>query len=62
MRNNEIKNETDEIKKWEVKIEGGDIKYEVDKYEKDFQEDETIKHFGESIYTGKISIDEAEMD
>ena len=33
MRNNEIKNETDEIKKWEVKIKRGDIKHEEDKYE-----------------------------
>ena len=28
----------------------------------DFQQFETIRSFGDSIYTGKISIDEAEMD
>ena len=28
----------------------------------DFQQFETIRYFGDSIYTGKISIDEAEID
>ena len=28
----------------------------------DFQHFETTRYFGDSIYTGKISIDEAEMD
>ena len=39
MRNNEIENEMDEIKKYE-----------------------TIRSFGDGIYTGKIKIDEAEID
>ena len=34
------------------------LKYETN----DFQKFETIKSFGNSIYTGKINIDEAEMD
>ena len=36
--------------------------YNANKYKKDFQQYETIRSFGESIYTGKINIDEAEMD
>ena len=55
-----MKNEIDEIKKWEEKIKRGGSKYEVGKYKFDFQQYETIRYFGESIYTGKINIDEAE--
>ena len=62
MRNIEIKNEIDEIKKWEEKIKRKDLIYKVNKYKYDFQQYETIRYFGESIYTGKINIDEAEMD
>ena len=40
----------------------GDLKYEVGKYIFDFQQYETIRFFGESIYNGKINIDEAEID
>ena len=64
MKNIEIKNEIDEIKKCEEKI----LKirkyliYKANKYKYDFQQYETIKSFGESIYTGKINIDEAEID
>ena len=57
-----MKNEIDEIKKWEEKIKRGGSKYEVGKYKFDFQQYETIIYFGESIYTGKINIDEAERD
>ena len=39
-----------------------DLKYETKKYVYDFQQYETIRSFGESIYTGKINIDEVEMD
>ena len=28
----------------------------------DFPQFETIRHFGDTIYTGEISMDEAEMD
>ena len=62
MRNNEIKNEIDYIKKWEEKIKRKDLKYEIKKYIYDFQPFETIKSFGDSIYNGKINIDETEMD
>ena len=62
MRTNEIKNEIYEIKKWEEKIKLEDLKYKTKKYAYDFQQYETIRSFGESIYTSKINIDEAEMD
>ena len=62
MRTNEIKNEIYEIKKWEEKIKLEDLKYKTKKYANDFQQYETIRSFGESIYTSKINIDEAEMD
>ena len=51
-----------EIKKWEEKIKRKDLKYEINKYEYDFQKHETIRYFCESIYAGKISLHEAEMD
>ena len=52
MRINEIKNEMDKIKKWEW-----DLVYKANKYKY-----ETIRSFGDSIYNGKISVDEAEID
>ena len=62
MRTDEIKNEIDEIKKWEDKIKQKDIKYKAGKYKYDFQQYQTIRSFGESIYSGKISILEPDMD
>ena len=44
------------------KIKRKDLTYKTNKYKYDFQKYETIRLFGESIYTGKISIDEAKMD
>ena len=41
MKNNEIWNEIDEIKKWEEKIKRKDLKYETKKYIHDFQIFET---------------------
>ena len=55
MRNDEIKNEIYEIKQWKEKIKKEDLKYKK-KYKYDFQQYETIRSFGESIYVGKISI------
>ena len=46
MRTNKIKNEIDEIKKWEEKIKRKDLKYETKKYMHDFQQYETILSFG----------------
>ena len=62
MRNNEIKNEIDEIKKWEEKINRKDLIYRAGKYIYDFQQFETIRSFGDSIFIGKVNINEAEMD
>ena len=62
MRTNEIKNEIDEIRKWKEKTERKDLIYKANKYKYDFQQYETIRSFGNNIYNGKFSIDEAEMD
>ena len=62
MKTNEIKNEIDEIKKWEEKIKREDLICSSNKFEYDFQQHEAIRSFGESIYTGKINTDEAEID
>ena len=62
MRINEIKNEINGIKKCEQKIKQKYLINKPNKYKYDFQQYETIRSFGESIYTGKINIDEAEMD
>ena len=60
MWTNEIKNETDEIKKWAEIIERKDLKYETNKYRFDFQQFETIRPFGDSFHNDKIIIKEAE--
>ena len=65
MRANENKNEIDEIRKWKEKVKWKDLKYKTNKTNKGlhlFQQFEAIKSFGDSIYTGKIHIDEAEID
>ena len=62
IRTNEIKNEIDEITEWEEKIKRKDLKYKANKYLYDFQQFETIKFFGDSVYTGKVNIYEAEID
>ena len=46
MRTNEIKNEINEIKKWEEKIKRKDLIYKANKYKYDFQKCETIRSFG----------------
>ena len=55
MINIEIINEIDDTKKFEEKINQKDYRY-------DFQQYQMIRSFGESIYTGKIKTNEAEMD
>ena len=60
--NNEIEKETDEITKWEVKIKRKDLKYETKNYMYNFRQYETIRSFGDKIYTSNINIDDAEMD
>ena len=51
-----------EIRKWEEKIERKSLKYKTNKCLCDFQQFETIRSFGDSIYAGKINIDEAKID
>ena len=62
MRTNEIKDEIHEIKKWNDKIKLEHLKYKTKSLKYDFQQYETIRSFADSIYTGKISLDEGEMD
>ena len=50
------------LKNGKKKIKRKDLTCKTNKYKYDFQKYETIRSFGESIYTGKISIDEAKMD
>ena len=62
MRTNKSKNEIDEIKKWKEKIERKKLIYKTKKYTYDFQKYETIRSFGDSIYTRKAIIVEADED
>ena len=62
MRNIETKSEIDESKKWENKNKRRDVIYKTNKYKYDFQQYETIRSFSDSIFAGKINIDEAEMN
>ena len=55
MKHMKLKNEKKKLKE---KI----LKHKAGKYKCDFQKSETIRSFDESIYVGKISIREAEMD
>ena len=55
-KHSEIKNEINEIEKFEKKINPKDLKNETSKYIYDFQLFETIRSFGDDIYTGKISM------
>ena len=61
-RNNVIKTELNEMKEWKEKNKRKYLIYNTKKCKYDFQQYETIRLFGENIYTGKISIDVAEMD
>ena len=62
MRTNEIKNDLGKIKKWEEQIRPKDLVYKINQNKYDFQQYETIRSFGDSIYNVKISIDEADTD
>ena len=57
-----LKKEIDEIRKWEEKIKREDFKYKTNNYLYHFQQFETLRNFGDSIYAGKIDIHEAETD
>ena len=60
LENNEIRNELNEIKKLEEKINRDDLKYEINKYVYNFQKFQGIRYFGDSIFDGKITISEAD--
>ena len=62
MRANKIKNEIYEIKKWEEKLKRKDLIYKKNNYIYNLLQFETIRPFGDNIYFGKISTDEAEME
>ena len=62
MRTNEIKNEINDIKIWESKIKDKYLKYETKNYIYGFQQYDTWKSFGDSIYTGNINRDERDID
>ena len=61
IRNNKIKNKWDKITEWEEKIKRKGLICKTNEYKYDFQQYETIRSFGESIYAGKSSTDEAEQ-
>ena len=61
MRANEVKNEIEEIKKWEEIIERKDLKYETNRYRFDFQQFKAKRSFGDSIYNDKINRKEVMM-
>ena len=44
------------------KIKQKGLKYQTNKYTYDFKQFEKIRFFGDNIYTGKVNIDEAEMN
>ena len=63
MRTNEIKNKINDIKKWQSKIKRKDLKYEAKNYIYDLQRyDTAIRPFVENICSGKININEVEID
>ena len=62
MGTHKFQNEIDEIKNLEEKIKRKDLKYKTSQYVYGFQQIETMRPFGDSIYTGKINIDKAVMD
>ena len=62
MRTNKLINEIYEVKNWEEKIKRKDLKYKTTNYTYNFQQNETMRSFDESIYTGKINIGDVEMD
>ena len=46
----------------ERKIRQKDLVYKTNKYKYDFQQYKAIRPFGDSIYNGKTSLDEADID
>ena len=61
MRENKIKNEIYEIKKWEQKIKTKYLNYETKYYIYAIQQYGTIQSFSDNFNTSKINIDVAEI-
>ena len=61
MRENKIKNEIYEIKKWEQKIKTKYLNYETKDYIYAIQQYGTIQSFSDNFNTSKINIDVAEI-
>ena len=56
MSTDEIKNEIDEFRKWEEKIERKDLKYKTNKFLYNFQQFETIRSFGDWMKLRRIKL------
>ena len=57
-----MKNETNEIKEYEKKVNINRMIYYLSKEPFDFRTLKTIRSFGENIYSGKITINEADQE
>ena len=60
LENNEIKNELNEIKNIEEEIDRNDVKYKTNQYTFDFQQFQTTRFLGDSIFSGKTTISEVD--
>ena len=58
----EINNEVDKIKEYEKKVNKNNIIYYSSKESFNFKAFKTVRSFGESIYSGKITINEANRE
>ena len=58
----EIKNKVDKIKKYDKKVNGKNIIYYSNKEPFYFNAFKTIRSLGENIYSGKITINEANQE
>ena len=51
-----------ELGKWKDKITLDDLQYRTKSYKHNFLQYETIRSFGDNIYTGKINLCKAKME
>ena len=58
-QNNDIKDELNEIKTIREKNDRNDLIYETNKYTFNFQQLETIRSFGNSVFSGTVTLDKA---
>ena len=62
LNNDEAKKELDKIKEIEKTIDREKLVYRASEYTYDFRNFNTIRTFGEDIYNGKITLEEADED